>query len=78
MFLQVHSRGRSRIMGDPRLSPEGGKMYAQSSGFFWFCFFIADTENTYQLYLDKGVVLKDPQTGVLHPLKKENIKQKRC
>jgi len=34
------TRGASRIMGDPRLSPEGGKMYAQKCGFFLVLFFL--------------------------------------
>ena len=43
----------------------------------FFCFVFLLLIHTYQLYLRKGVFLKDPQTGVLHLLKKENIKQKR-
>ena len=35
-----------------------------------------EIENTYQLYLEKGVVLKDPETGVLHLLKKRKYTTK--
>ena len=67
-------------MGNPRLSPEGGKMYAQSSGFFLVLFFLLLIQKIHTNFIqtnDKGVVLEDPQTGVLHLLKKENIKQKK-
>ena len=64
----------SRIMGDPRLSPEGWTMYAQSSGFL-FCFvFLLLIQK-----IDTNFSCPEGSTNrCVTSAEKENIKQKRC